>query len=69
MIRIQGRRLQSITIYQDPKTKLNPEGTAILHHFVGKSAHPPYEESWDVEFVDEPGVYQRRTIIFDREEA
>lgn len=56
---------QKVTIYQDPLTRLTPEGDAILVKSHG--AKGKYEgmdiELWEVEFITDKALCPRRILV------
>lgn len=52
---------EKVVVYEDPYTKQKPEGEAILRELYRENGLESY---WRVEFINEPGVYYERTIIF-----
>ena len=54
------------TIYEDPMTRLHPEGLALITGIYGPHGDPKFLDAYVV-FVDEPGEDYRR-LIYRREE-
>ena len=53
---------QIITIYEDPITRLKPEGKAQLIELLREDTGDRLE-LWEVEFLDEPGTTYTRTLV------
>jgi hypothetical protein len=51
---------QQVTIYEDPYTRVKPEGEAVLRELYRESGNETY---WRVEFISEPGAYYERTVV------
>ena len=53
---------QIVTIYEDPITRLKPEGKAQLIELLREDTGDRLE-LWEVEFLDEPGTTYTRTLV------